>query len=74
MQWLVDNWILVLLGGGMIAMHLFGHGRHGGHGGNGGGKAKGGGCCGGTSRKTADAKADRPDPDAGPRPEDPANV
>lgn len=32
MQWLLDNWILVLLGGGMVAMHLFGHG-HGGHGG-----------------------------------------
>jgi hypothetical protein len=32
MQWLLDNWILVLFGGGMIAMHLFGHG-HGGHGG-----------------------------------------
>lgn len=32
MQWLLDNWIWVLLGGGMIAMHLFGHGSHGGHG------------------------------------------
>jgi hypothetical protein len=33
MQWLLDNWILVLLGGGMIAMHLFGHGHgHGSHG------------------------------------------
>ncbi len=31
MQWLLDNWILVLFGGGMIAMHLFGH-SHGGHG------------------------------------------
>jgi len=31
MQWLIDNWILVLLIGGMGAMHLFGHG-HGGHG------------------------------------------
>lgn len=29
MQWLLDNWIWVLLGGGMIAMHLFGHGGHG---------------------------------------------
>ena len=29
MQWLLDNWIWVLLGGGMVAMHLFGHGGHG---------------------------------------------
>lgn len=34
MQWLIDNWFLVLLLGGMGAMHLFGHG-HGGHGGHG---------------------------------------
>ena len=32
MQWLAENWFLVLIGGGMIAMHLFGHGGHGGHG------------------------------------------
>lgn len=32
MQWILENWILVLVGGGMIAMHLFGHGHgHGGH-------------------------------------------
>lgn len=31
MQWILENWILVLVGGGMIAMHLFGHGH--GHGG-----------------------------------------
>ena len=30
MQWLLDNWIIVLLVGGMIGMHLFGHGGHGG--------------------------------------------
>lgn len=35
MQWLADNWIVVLLVGGMAAMHLFGHGGHGGHGGAG---------------------------------------
>jgi hypothetical protein len=29
MQWVVDNWILILFGGGMLAMHLFGHGGHG---------------------------------------------
>lgn len=39
MQWLLDNWILVLLVGGMIGMHLFGHRGHGGHGG-GHGRAK----------------------------------
>ena len=35
MQWLADNWFLVLFGGGMIAMNLFGHGHGGGHGGHG---------------------------------------
>ena len=33
MEWLSQNWVWVLLFAGMIAMHLFGHGRHGGHGG-----------------------------------------
>lgn len=32
MQWLSQNWIWVLFGGGFIALHLFGHGGHGGHG------------------------------------------
>ena len=32
MQWALDNWLLLLVVGGMIAMHL-GHGGHGGHGG-----------------------------------------
>ena len=31
MQWVIENWVPLLLVGGMIAMHLFGHG-HGGHG------------------------------------------
>ena len=31
MQWVVENWVLLLLLGGMLAMHLFGHG-HGNHG------------------------------------------
>ena len=30
MEWLFENWVLVLVFGGMAAMHLFGHG-HGGH-------------------------------------------
>jgi hypothetical protein len=36
MQWITENWILLLLGGGMLVMHMFGHGKHGGHGGHGG--------------------------------------
>ena len=36
MEWLLDNWVLVLFGGGMIAMHMFGHGGHGKNGGHGG--------------------------------------
>lgn len=31
MQWVLDNWFILLLVVGMVAMHLFGHG-HGGHG------------------------------------------
>ena len=27
MQWIVENWLLLAVGGGMIAMHLFGHGH-----------------------------------------------
>jgi len=37
MEWLLDNWIIVALFGGMAAMHLVGHRRGGG----------GHGCCGG---------------------------
>ena len=53
MQWVLDNWFLILFGGGMIAMHLFGHG-HGGHGGRGGGG--GGGGCGGKRKDAAKAE------------------
>jgi len=38
MEWIGENWIWLLLGGAMVGMHLFGHGKHG-HGGG------GGGCC-----------------------------
>lgn len=49
MQWLAENWLVLLLFTGMLAMHLFGHG-HGSHGGR------------GTSRRnSADRSADRPD-------------
>lgn len=40
MSWLAENWIWVLLGGGMVAMHLFGHGGHGGGCGGGHGNPK----------------------------------
>ena len=54
MEWLSENWLLVLFGGGMIAMHLGGH-RHGGSGG-------GGGCCGGGAKKneTSETKMEQP--------------
>ena len=32
MEWLSQNWVWVLFAVGMIAMHMFGHGRHGEHG------------------------------------------
>tara|TARA_R110002073_G_scaffold20605_1_gene73524 strand:+ start:11 stop:202 length:192 start_codon:yes stop_codon:yes gene_type:complete len=35
MQWIIENWLLVLVGAALIGMHLFGHGhshgRKGGH-------------------------------------------
>ena len=50
MEWITDNWVWLLLFGGMFGMHLFGHGRHG----------AGGGCCGGGHAHGRDrtAKAD----------------
>ncbi len=65
MQWAADNWIVLLLIGGMLGMHFFGHRGHGARkvqtdGGDGadagenvggmGGSMGGGGCCGGKSR------------------------
>lgn len=35
MDWLVQNWVYVLVFAAFIGMHLFGHGGHGGHGGRG---------------------------------------
>jgi hypothetical protein len=33
MPWIIENWVVLLLVGGMIAMHLVGHIHgHGGHG------------------------------------------
>ncbi len=37
MTWITDNWVVILLGVGFTAFHLFGHRGHGGHGGHGGG-------------------------------------
>jgi len=34
MQWIIENWVLLIVGGGMVGMHLFGHGH--GHGQKGG--------------------------------------
>jgi hypothetical protein len=31
MSWLSSNWIWVLFGVGFLALHAFGHGRHGRH-------------------------------------------
>lgn len=39
MEWLAENWVVVLLVGGMALMHLFGHGHGHGHGGRGRGPA-----------------------------------
>jgi hypothetical protein len=60
MQWIIDNWLLLALGGGMIAMHLFGHGHgKGGHGGTGGHSSRGdGGCCGGKEGRKAEEEAE----------------
>ncbi len=35
MQWLLANWIWVLVGIAFIGMHIFGHGGHGSHGSHG---------------------------------------
>ncbi len=72
MQWVQENWIWILLGGGMIAMHLFGHGKHGGNAKSGhkgannainadGGHTSGGShtCCGGCKTDTH-AKPEKP--------------
>jgi len=40
MEWLLQNWIWVLLFAGFIAMHMFGHGGHGGHGKHGNGHSE----------------------------------
>jgi hypothetical protein len=29
MQWILENWVLLLVGGAMLAMHLFRHERKG---------------------------------------------
>ncbi len=51
MEWIAENWILVLLGGAMVAMHLFGHGHghkkgHADNEGHGRAEPRAAGCCG----------------------------
>ncbi|MBI1220769.1 MAG: hypothetical protein GC186_19750 [Rhodobacteraceae bacterium] len=60
MQWILDNWLIVLLFGGMAAMHLFGHG-HGGHSGHGNG-GHGGGCGGGGMKHRNPVADQQPEP------------
>ncbi|VAW17386.1 hypothetical protein MNBD_ALPHA09-1715 [hydrothermal vent metagenome] len=49
MQWVLDNWIWLVFGGGMAAMHLVGHGKRGGHG---SGQEKSQSCCGHREKET----------------------
>jgi hypothetical protein len=58
MQWLADNWIWLVVIGGMVGMHMFGHG-HGAH-----GKGGGGGCCGGGTDKAKEPGAANREPGA----------
>jgi hypothetical protein len=55
MEWLLENWIIVALFGGMAAMHLVGH-RRGGGGGH--------GCCGGGGHDHAKGGSGKKKPDA----------
>ena len=32
MDWLIANWVWILIAIAFVAMHMFGHGGHGGHG------------------------------------------
>lgn len=60
MEWLIENWLIVALIGGMGAMHLFGH-RHHAHGASknaaDGDTAPSGGCCGGHDKPKAETPA-----------------
>lgn len=61
MEWLVENWVIVLLLGGMAAMHLFGHSHGHGHGGH---------KHGGKSNKQKSARDEKPDADTSAPSED----
>lgn len=54
MSWFAENWIWVALGGGFIAMHLFGH--------------RMGGGCGGHGKNKNAASAEKPDDTSGKEP------
>ena len=58
MEWFSENWVWLLFFGGMVAMHLFGHGGHGGHGGHAGHGGHGGGCGGGHNESRPAVKED----------------
>ena len=36
MNWILANWVWLLIAVAFVAMHMFGHGGHGGHGGDAG--------------------------------------
>ncbi len=53
MEWIAENWVWLLFGGAMVAMHLFGHGHgsghkkgHGDNEGHGRADTRAAGCCG----------------------------
>ncbi|WP_083835219.1 MULTISPECIES: DUF2933 domain-containing protein [Novosphingobium] len=56
MEWLLQNWIWILVGVAFVALHMFGHGGHGGHGGHRGDRSDG--------RSTDHGSAERRDADA----------
>jgi len=67
MQWILDNWLLVLLVGGMIAMHL-GHGMHGSKGDHGVDEDCGHGACKKTGKKCCGDHKKEPQIDAEAKP------
>lgn len=53
MGFIAENWLILVLGGGMVATHLFGHGH--------GGKHGAGGCCGPKRADTGNPKNEMKD-------------
>lgn len=76
MQWILNNWLILALVGGMLFMHFSGHGcgghsghGRGGHGHGHGGGSGGGGGCGGKKHDAADGHGPA-DPVPPPLPEE----